>query len=201
VTETLSSEWIDSEQYLGPKMKRITFECEKCSHVWTRTYRAEPKHDPKCPNKSCADKQQIADLKREMANLRSMIESGQAPAQIGHNIRTKAIDKTAEIVMADHHMTDLKDNIRQGETMAPKLSTVMQRQADTLFTAAKPVGQAPIMGASQSGSRVSSKFLARVGAKAIAGGYRMNSVAPTAVTPKHKPAPIVQSNPMFVKRS
>jgi hypothetical protein len=200
MTEAISAEWVDSETYLGPKMKRVTFECEKCGHVWTRTYRAEPKKDPPCPSKRCSDKAQIADLKQQMANLKAMLESGQAPAQIGANIRVQAIDKTAEIVMHDNKLTDLKDNIRMGETMAPKLPPVMQRQADNLFTAAAANGQRPIIGASQGASRVSSKFLARVGAKAIAGGYRGVALPPTAVTPKQRPTPIVQPNPGYVKR-
>jgi hypothetical protein len=200
--ETLSAEWVESDQYLGPKVKRITFECGGCGHVWTRTFKAEPKKDPACPSRSCADKQRIADLEREMANLKAMIESGQAPPQIGNNIRVKAIDKTAEIVMADHKMTDLKDNIRMGETMAPKLPPVMQKQADNLFAAPKPAGSGmvPIIGASQGGRGVSSKFLARVGARAMAGGYARNHVPPSAVAPKTKPTPVPVSNPGYVKR-
>lgn len=196
----LDSEFVDSEQYLGPRMKRITYECEKCGHVWVRTFKAMPKKDPGCPNRHCADKSRIADLEREMANLRAMLESGVAPAQIGGNIRVQAIDRTAEIVMQDNRLTDLKDNIRMGETMAPRLPPVMQRQADNLFAAARPAGNVPIIGASQASSRVSSKFLARVGAKAIAGGYRTNAVLPTAVVAKTRPAPVIQPNPGYVKR-
>jgi hypothetical protein len=202
MTTVLESEMAEPEQYLGPMMRRITYECEKCGHVWTRTFKAMPKRDPNCPNKHCADKSQIADLKREMANLRAMLESGQAPPQIGNNIRTQAIDKTAEIVMQDNRMTDLKDNIRMGETMAPKLPSVMQRQADSLFSTAAKTGNGsiPIIGASQGASRVSQKFLARVGAKALAGAYRGTSVPPNAITPKTRPTPIVQSNPGYVKK-
>lgn len=195
-TEPISSEWIAPEQYLGPRMKRITFECSKCGHLWTRTYKAEPKNNPSCPNKRCAEKSEVADLKRQLANLTAMLQSGVAPAQIGNNIRTRAIDYTAEVVMHDNNLTDLKDNIRMGETMAPKLPPAQQKQADTLFATA---GKTPVIGPSRGGS-VSSKVLQRIGARAIAGGYANNSVKPTAVLPKSRPGMVSVPNPGYVKR-
>lgn len=35
----LESEMIEPDQYLGPMRKRITYECERCGHVWTRIFR------------------------------------------------------------------------------------------------------------------------------------------------------------------
>lgn len=52
-------------------------------------------------------------------------------------IQTKAIDKTAEIVMGNYGMTDLRDNVRVGETMAPKLSPHLQAGADNFFGGAR----------------------------------------------------------------
>lgn len=192
----LESEMIEPDQYLGPMRKRITYECERCGHVWTRIFRAMPKSDPPCTNKRCAEKSEVADLKRQLANLTAMLQSGVAPAQIGNNIRTKAIDYTAEVVMHDNKLTDLKDNIRMGETMAPKLPPAQQKQADTLFATA---GKVPVVGPSRGGS-VSSKVLQRIGARAIAGGYANNSVKPTAVLPKSRPGMVSVPNPGYVKR-
>ena len=48
-------------------------------------------------------------------------------------IQNKAIDKTAEIVMDNYGMTDLRDNVRPGEAMAPKLAPHLQNGADNFF--------------------------------------------------------------------
>lgn len=195
-TESISAEWVESEQYLGPRMKRIMFECAKCGHVWTRTYKAEPKQNPNCPSKRCAERAEVADLKKQLANLTAMLESGVAPAQIGQNIRTKAIDKTAEIVMEDHHLTDLKDNIRAGETMAPRLPGGQQALADNLFTAPKtPGGRVPVVGASRGRGTIPSTVMERIGKRAITGGYRGNSVSPMAIIPKERPPAVSVANP------
>jgi hypothetical protein len=200
VTEFVESEWVDSDQYLGPKMKRITFACEKCGHVWTRTFKAEPKYNPKCPAKACEEKARIADLERQLANLRAMVESGQGPATIGANIRVKAVDETARIVMEDQNLTNLKDNIRQGETMAPKLPPAQQKQADTLFAAAAGAN-VPVVGRSQGYHRgVPAKWLQHVGARAIAGTYAANSVRPTQVLPPTRPPVVRESNPGYIER-
>ena len=133
-TTSVDSEWVDSDRFSGPKMKRITFECGKCGHRWVRTLKAEPKRDPPCPNRRCVETSQIADLKRENENLRQMLEEGRAPAMIGQNIRVKAVDETARIVMGDGHYTDLRDNIREGESMEPKLPQAQQALADAMFS-------------------------------------------------------------------
>jgi predicted nucleic acid-binding Zn-ribbon protein len=48
-------------------------------------------------------------------------------------IRNKAVDVTADIVMQDYKMGDLKDNVRMGESMAPKLDPRLQVSADNMF--------------------------------------------------------------------
>lgn len=176
----LEAEWVEPEQYLGPKMKRITFQCPICTHMWVRTYKAEPKNDPACPNKHCADTRALADLQQQVANLTAMIESGRAPAHIGDNPRVKAVDSTAEIVMADNRMTDLKDNIRQGETMAPKLPPVMQSAADNFFSG----GAKAALG---TGETARQRWMKTLGARAMAGGMRDMAIAPNQVLPKTRP--------------
>lgn len=52
-------------------------------------------------------------------------------------MKNKCVDKTADIVMHDYGMTNLKDNVRPGETMAPKLDPVRQAAADGMFGGAK----------------------------------------------------------------
>lgn len=48
-------------------------------------------------------------------------------------MKNKCVDKTADIVMSDYGMTNLKDNVRLGETMAPKLTPKLQSAADNMF--------------------------------------------------------------------
>jgi hypothetical protein len=133
MSDVLAAEWVDSEQYLGPKMKRITYQCAKCRHVWTKTFKAEPKRDPPCPNQYCVQLAEMDMLRREMENLKQMLLDQRGPAHIGDKVVVKAIDATADIVMQDYKLTDLKDNIREGEAMAPKLPPPMQKMADGYF--------------------------------------------------------------------
>lgn len=56
-----------------------------------------------------------------------------APASVGQNASIQAIDKTAEIVMQDYKMTDLRTDVRMGETAAPKIAPQLQVQADNFF--------------------------------------------------------------------
>jgi hypothetical protein len=198
-TDVVSAEWVDPDRYLGPRMKKITFECGKCGHLWTRSFKAEPKNNPPCPNKSCAHKTELDDLKRQLVNLQAMIESGQPPGHVGANIRVKAIDETAEIVMHDHKLTNLKDNIRQGETMAPPLPAAQQKQADNLFSAAKG-GAVPVIGRSASRNTVPAKWLQHIGTRAITGAYRNNSVGPTSVLPAERPPVVREANPGYIKK-
>lgn len=66
--------------------------------------------------------------------------------KISHDIPTqshtknKCVDKTADIVMTDYKMTNLKDNVRMGESMAPKLDPRLQSSADNMFGGAKKRG-------------------------------------------------------------
>jgi hypothetical protein len=85
-----------------------------------RTFKAVPIKTPPCPSKGLRRQQEIDALKRQMANLQKMIETAR-PSQIGNKVVVKAVDETAKIVMEDYKMTDLKDNIRHGEGVAPKL--------------------------------------------------------------------------------
>ena len=198
MTTVLSAEWTEAESFLGPRMKKITFECGKCGHIWTRKYKAEPKNDPPCPSKSCSKNAELEDLRKQVANLTAMLTSGQAPATIGNNTRVKAIDETAKIVMEDQNMTNLKDNIRMGETMAPPLPPAQQKRADNLFAAAAPAGGVPVLNANGGPQRsVSAKRLQAIGQRAIAGSYRGNSVTPTSVLPKQRPGIVRVRNDLY----
>ncbi|MDE2096580.1 MAG: hypothetical protein KGL39_04980 [Patescibacteria group bacterium] len=190
--KAVESEWVQ-EGFMEPKKKRITFECAKCGHVFTRTFKAEPKHDPKCPSKTCGDSDRIADMQRQIANLTAMLADGRGPAHIGDNVKVKAVDKTAEIVMADHKLTDLRDGVRPGETMAPKLPVPMQNAADNFFS-----GGAKALG---TGDTMRSRQMKALGQRALAGAFRQGAIAPNMVLPKERPPVVTTSNPGYVPKN
>jgi hypothetical protein len=120
-TTMLGHTMIESDTFLEPTKYKIRYQCDLCGHNYTRTYKVIPKVDPACPSKACQTKQQLAAMKKEMENLKRMVEAGAAPAQTGGNVRVQAVDETAKIVMEDYQMSDLRDGIRPGESVAPKL--------------------------------------------------------------------------------
>jgi hypothetical protein len=50
------------------------------------------------------------------------------------------VDQTYQIVSEDYKMTDMRDNVREGETMAPKLAPRLQAMADNMFARPKQRG-------------------------------------------------------------
>ena len=182
--ESMGCDEMEPESYLGPKRYRFHYRCEVCGHEYSKVAKARPKHDPACPHKGCADRAVIAQQAREIENLKRMLESGVPPAQIGHKTITKAIDATASIVMEDYGKTDLRDNLRVGDTMAPKLPAAQQHAADTYFGGG---GFAPHQIPSITGQKathgITAKQMNRLGQKAMAGGFRHMAVPPTIVRP------------------
>jgi hypothetical protein len=60
---------------------------------------------------------------------------GCAPSIRTSSNHTKAIDQTAEIVMQDYQMTDIKmdTSLRAGDNCVPKLSPELERKVDSVF--------------------------------------------------------------------
>lgn len=93
---------------------------------------------------------------------------------MGKSNFTKAMDATAEIVMKDYALTNLQDNLRAGDSMAPKLTPELERKVDEVF---KP--QKPIMG--QGGATNLNKALtANINAGRYAGQNQIRDVAAQA---------------------
>lgn len=105
---------------------RLTLRCRDCGNKWTRIVADVDQDDPPCP--AC---------KKRLKTRGMDYNSNRAPANVGNNVHINAIDHTAEIVMQDHGMTDLRTDVRQGETMSPKLAPHMQKQADAFFQPAR----------------------------------------------------------------
>lgn len=110
---------------------KVSIKCLACGHRYARVMRAMDEYeletipDPPCP--CCEKAGRIPAFN---------YESGKAPAAIG-SLLAQAVDTTAQIVMEDHGMTDLRDNVREGETAAPKLAPKLQAMADGMFARPK----------------------------------------------------------------
>ncbi len=162
---------VDPDGYLQPKRYRITYECARCGTTYFRTLKAVPKKDPPCPNRACIKIDEMEDLRKQVANLQAMLESGKAPGVIGDKAVVQAIDKTAEITMREYNLTDLKDNIREGETVMPKLPAEQQKQADSYFSGGSHVG-------------MNQRQMQALQSQAVNGAFRNLAVDPMIVAPK-----------------
>ena len=89
------------------------------------------KSDPPCPK-----------CRAKARKRRGLDMNGRAPA-VGGSLVVRAVDTTAEIVMEDHGMTNLRDDAREGESMAPKLPPAQQAMADNFFKRPTRRGNAP----------------------------------------------------------
>lgn len=184
------------EGFMEPKRYRVSYRCEKCGHAWKKTYKAIPSDDPACPSVKCAVDTATAALALQVANLTRMLQEQRAPGVIGDKLGVKAIDMTAEMVMRDNNLTDLKDNIRTGESMAPKLPPPMQKAADSFFGG----GAGKALGTGKPVETRMQRQMKALGARAIRGAFRNASVAPNMVLPKTRPVGQVQPNPGYSPR-
>ena len=184
-SESTGFEVMEPEGFMQPKRYRFSYRCELCGHEYSRVCKAAPKRNPPCPSPSCSDKALLAQQAKEIENLRRMLESGTPPAQIGHKTVVKAIDETANIVMQDYNLTNLRDNVGPGESVAPKLPPAQQAQAENYFGGGGfTAKQIPSITGQQATHGISADQLNRLGKKAMAGGFRNMAVPPTVVRPK-----------------
>lgn len=118
------------------------FRCRACAtrfHVVRVTDDPAKVKTPRCPKKSCGGKAKpsfVPDIPMDVAG-------GKAPAVTGANVQVSAYDRSMEIAMADHQMTDIQDHSRPGaiyrggESTAPKLPAHLQAQADGFWGGAQ----------------------------------------------------------------
>lgn len=116
------------------------------------------------------------------------------PARVfsmGKSNFTKAMDATAEIVMKDYNLTNLQDNLRVGDSMAPKLAPELERKVDEVFKPQKPImGQQGATNLNKaltaninSGRYASQSGGADIAARAQNSGYKV----PTQIIHEHQP--------------
>ena len=156
--------------FMEKKRYKISYRCNVCGHEYSRITTRLDKVDPPCPTKACKEAVFKEAVQREVANMAKMLNEQRPPAHTGANTNIKAVDMTAEIVMKDHNLTDLKDNVRQGESMAPRLRPDMQRAADSFFNPSTAMRNKRQAVAAQ-----------RLGQRAIAGAFRNTAIDPVNV--------------------
>lgn len=167
--------------HLQPTRYRIYYSCDVCGHTWNKVTTKVSGKDPLCPSKVCKKERAIQEAEDAAANMAQIIEERRAPGVIGSNAMVNAVDTTAKIVMEDHGMTDLRDNVREGDTLAPKLPGKQQIAADNYFG----TGNAKAAGAT---NRTASLLKRR----AIAGAFKNMAGNPQAMlgNPKRGDSPL-----------
>lgn len=101
---------------------RLTLRCLACGNQFKRLVTDLAAPDPPCPK-----------CKKAAKKPRGMNFASRRAPSVGGSIMAKAIEETASIVMADHGMTNLKDHLREGETMAPSLPPTQQAKVDAFW--------------------------------------------------------------------
>ena len=184
--EFAAAEMREAEGFLEPKRYRQWFRCPDCGHKYHSPWAKAPtRKDIPCPRKACASERELRQAKAENQRLEAMLAERRAPAQIGDKAIVKAVDFTAETVMESYGLTDLKDNIREGETMAPKLPGASQAAADNYFASATTGSQARAPELMTGKMRtIPAKALNRIAERATRGVYKGRSVSPIEVIPK-----------------
>ena len=127
-------------------MYRSRHKCSDCKHEFERTTKNYPRKDPPCPN--CKKRERIkfrSSISDKTHNLfdtvQEMNESHKAPSVGGANLKNKAIDITAEMVMQDYKMTDINmdSSLREGDNCVPKLPPGLEQKVDQVFKPQKPI--------------------------------------------------------------
>lgn len=170
----VGSETLPPDTYLGPRRYKIVCQCGRCGKEFSWVTTKVGSVNRPCPRKSCKAAERREEIMREAANMAQIIEEQRAPGHIGDKVIVKAIDETAKTVMEDYGMTDLKDNLRMGDTMAPKLAPQMQHAADHMFDGGAVKGRAGVRNQRQA---------ELLGRRAIAGAFRGMAINPGNVLP------------------
>jgi len=112
------------------KVKCKTPSCPQC-----RSRKAQAKSQMKVSG-ALSDNMDLVEVAAEREkNMTDIIQSHKAPTFHAPSNFSKAIDKTAEIVMQDQNMTDidLGSNLRAGDTCVPKLTHDQEKQVAEVF--------------------------------------------------------------------
>lgn len=114
---------------------KITCRCRACGHRWSRITKDPESPDPPCPRVTRYDEdgKPLSTCGTEVTPVGLDLSLNKAPAAIGGNIHIKAIDETQKIVTEDYGLSDIRSDVRIGESAAPKLAPQQQAMADAFF--------------------------------------------------------------------
>jgi hypothetical protein len=183
--EDMGLDHLEPDGFLQPKRYRIKLRCRRCGRRYAYITTKLDRKDPPCPKVACRVAREIEADRLQTANMLKMFDEGRSPAHIGANVGVKAVDETAKIVMEDYRLTDLKDNIRHGETMAPKLPVHQQQAADNFFN---PSGAAKAAGSRRLQQRVQNLGLMAIKGALGQPAFDPGQVAQRAGIPLGSPA-------------
>jgi hypothetical protein len=131
----VETESVPPDGYLRPRKVRLVLRCLRCGNVYrTKPALVVPRIDPPCPRMQCRVDREVERRLADEERIDRMLDEQRPPAQVGRNPATKAPDFVAEQVMRDYKLTNLNDNMREGDIAAPKLPAQQQRAADSFFT-------------------------------------------------------------------
>jgi hypothetical protein len=114
---------------------KITCRCLVCGYKWSFRTKDPDAEDPPCPRPVGwnSNGNPIAWCGKENHTIGMDLTSNRAPATIGEKLHVKAVDETYNIVSQDYGLTDMRDDVRQGESATPKLPPAQQKMADNYF--------------------------------------------------------------------
>lgn len=190
MSDFIGQESLPPDGYLQPKRYRIHYRCVRCGHEYSRITTRLDRKDPPCPKQLCKEIVAEENRERDAENLAAILEEQRGPATIGDKPMVRAIDRTAEIVMQDHGLTDLRDRVYPGEPLTPKLPPEKQRAADSFFSGEEVKRQV--------GPR-RSRQMDILGRRAIAGAFRNMALNPAQVIPSARgdpPLRLVRKEPI-----
>lgn len=105
---------------------RQKLHCSKCGNTWTRIVNDSGGVAPSCPVCNEPDKK-----------IGMNFNSGKAPSIKGNNTtsgyRNRGIDMAFDVAAHDYNQTDLRDNVREGDSMVKPLRPDLQKQVDNFF--------------------------------------------------------------------
>lgn len=163
----------------------------RCDHhrkPFKRTVHAESQEDlksisdPPCPK--CSKKPKLLDTQQmpmspiPLTPMEEWLEQGKSPSLTGRNNSIKAVDMAATIAMEDYGLTNLKDRVGPGESMAPSLPPTQQKMADNFFSP----------GTNPAFNKKRQAQATRLGQRAMAGAFRSTALDVKSVLPDSRVA-------------
>ena len=177
-SQYVGREEVGADSYLGPTQYKYTCKCLRCEKTYSWLSKKLSEKDRPCPRKKCREAARREQYERERQNVDTMLEEQRTPGHVG-STGVRIIDATAELVQHDYGLTNLKDNIRTGDNMVPRLEPRMQSAADNFFSGPKH-------------NTIGQQKMRRLGQLALAGAFRGNAINPGAVIPGKRGEPILR---------